>query len=148
MNNIKSDEKEAKENIKNDMYWQWKPRKWWLSLILFWFLSLLGSFSANESTGGGFIIFMMIIIITYSVIDDIRWDKKRKKIMWVVGMWIFHGAILMPLSTYLFFLINSKYFDGQLGVEIFRITYIINATPIIIWSMKKSRKFVKEYNKN
>jgi hypothetical protein len=148
MNNIKSDEKENKDNIKNDVYWQWKPKKWWLTLISFWFISLLGSFNVDKSIGGGFIIFMMIIIVIYSVIDDIRWNKKREKIMWVVGMWVFHGAILMPLSTYFFFLINYKYFDGQLGKEIFRLTYIINATPIIIWSMKKSKKFVKKYNKN
>lgn len=127
----------------NKKNWIWKPKKWWITLLIFWFLSLLGSFTVKETVGGGFIIFMMLIIVIYSVIEDIRWDKNWKKILWVLGMWLFHGAILMFLSTFLFAVINFRYFDGKLGVEIFRLTYIISATPIILYSMSKSKKFMQ-----
>lgn len=124
--------------------WTWKSNKWWLTLIIFWLLSILGSFTVDKNVGGGFIIFMMVIIIIYSVTEDIRWNKTWKKVLWVLGMWLFHGAILMLISTFLFSFINYNYFRGGLEKEIFRITYIINATPIILWSMRKSKKFVKK----
>lgn len=121
--------------------WKWKPKKWWITLILFWFLSVTTTELVSPQNVSGLIKLYTLIIVVYAVIDDIRWESNLKKTFWVLGMWILQSLLLMPATFTVGMLVHS------LGRVIFdRAINITASLPVLIWSMRKSRRFMKKEN--
>lgn len=130
-------DKLKKDELDNNYEWKWKPKKWWITLIIFWFLSVTTTGFVPPDNVSGLIKLYTLIIIIYAVTDDIRWESNYKKTLWVLGMWVLQSFLLMPATFTVGRLVHS------LGRVIFdRAINITASLPVLIWSMRKSKKFM------
>ena len=124
------------ENMRN---WKWKPKRWLIWLISFWFISTIGA-GIIARTGGsyeeesGFIIIIMLIFAIWAAFTDRDWSISRR-IFWVIAVWIIHGFLLVPMGI-IAVLISKPHL-----VE--RTTSLLAAVPLVIWAMQRSRFFVE-----
>ena len=125
---------------KNEITEKWKPKRWWIALIVFWFISTVGA-GIIARTGGtysmesGFIILTMLIFAIFAAITDKGWNI-YKRIIWVIGIWIIHALLIIPAG-----LIATLISKPHL-VE--RTTSLLAAIPLVIWSTRRSRFFVEQ----
>jgi hypothetical protein len=119
---------------------KWKPKRWWVALIMFWFISTVGA-GIIARTGGtysvesGFIILIMLMFAIFAAITDKGWNI-YKRIIWVIGLWIIHALLMLPAS-----LIATLVSKPHL-VE--RTTSLLAAIPLVIWSMRRSKFFIEQ----
>jgi len=125
------------KNNKTD--WKWKPRRWWLGLILFWFISTVGAgiiarSGGSYSTESGFIIFVMLIFAIWAACTDRDWSIPNR-IFWVIGIWIMHAFLAIPAG--LIAVLISKPHLVERAASLFA------AFPLVIWAMRRSKFFVE-----
>ncbi len=123
----------------NKTNWKWKPRRWWLGLILFWFISTVGAgiiarSGGSDSQESGFIIVIMLIFAILAACTDRNW-RIPKRIFWVIGVWIIHAFLIIPAGL-IAVLISKPHL-----VE--RTTSLLAAFPLVIWAMRRSKFFVE-----
>ena len=111
---------------------------------MFFGIAIINSLlSLNQDTGGGLTILGLLIILIYAVSDDIRWEKLWKKILWVFGMWITYNLLIMVLIFTIGRIISPLIFLGGRASFIL-IIYPLAGLPLLLYSMKKSKKFMKK----
>ena len=124
---------------KNDKAgWKWKPKRWWLGLIFFWFISTVGegiiARSGGGSVEGGFIILIMLIFSIFAAYTDRGWSIP-KRIFWVIGVWIIQSLLILPAGL-IAVLISKPYLVD-------RAASLFAAFPLVIWGMRRSKFFVE-----
>lgn len=124
------------ESMRN---WKWKPKRWWIGLIFFWFISTVGA-GIVARTGGsygqesGFIIMIMLIFAIWAACTDRAWSIPIR-VVWVIGVWIIHAFLIIPAG-----LIATLISKTHL-VE--RTTSLLAAFPLVIWAMRRSKFFIE-----
>ena len=123
----------------NKTNWKWKPRRWWLGLTLFWFISTVGAgiiarSGGSDSQESGFIIVIMLIFAILAACTDRNWSIP-KRILWVIGVWIIHAFLIIPVG--LIAVLISKPHLAE------RTTSLLAAFPLVIWAMRRSKFFVE-----
>ena len=126
--------------VKNKITEKWKPKRWWIALVVFWLISAVGSgiiarTGGNNSNESGFIILTMLIFAIFAAITDKSWDI-YKRIIWIIGIWIIHAFLMIPAL-----LIATLISKPHLVV---RTTSLLAAIPLIIWSMRRSKFFIEQ----
>lgn len=125
----------------NKTNWKWKPKRWWLGLILFWFISTGGAGIIARSGGfysethaGGFIGLIMLIFAIFAACTDRNWSIP-KRIFWVIGIYIMYFLLEIP-ACLIAGLISKPHL-----VE--RTTSLLACIPLVIWVMRRSKFFVE-----
>ncbi|MBU2541344.1 MAG: hypothetical protein KJ593_05550 [Candidatus Omnitrophica bacterium] len=123
----------------NKTNWKWKPKRWWLGLIVFWLISTVGAGIIARSGGSyshesGFTILIMLIFAILAACTDRGWSIP-KRIFWIIGIWIIHAFLMIPAS--LIAVLISKPYLAE------RTTSLLAAFPLVIWAMHRSKFFVK-----
>jgi len=121
--------------------WKWRPKRWWIGLILFWLISTVGAGiiartgnSPTYSQESGFIILVMLIFAIFAVCTDRGWNIAIR-IVWVIGVWIIQALLQLPASL-IAVLISKPHL-----VE--RVASLLAAFPLVIWAMRRSKFFVE-----
>jgi len=131
------------ENKKIKTNWKWKPYRWWIWLIIFYFISVIGSgiIARIYEQESGFIIMTMMIFAIWAACTDRGWSIPIR-ILWVFGIWIIHtllslsiALILLPLA----YSVRPHLVDR--GISLFA------ALPLVVWAMSRSKYFVKPVGK-
>ena len=125
---------------KNETTEKWKPKRWWIALIIFWLISTVGAgiiarTGGNDSMEGGFIILTMLIFAIFAAITDKSWNIYKRTI-WVIGIWIIHALLIIPAG-----LIATLISKPHL---IERTTSLFAAIPLVIWAMRRSKFFIEQ----
>lgn len=128
--------------------WKWKPKRWWIGLIIFWFISTVGAGiiarSGNPYTysqESGFIVMIMMIFAIFAACTDRNWSIP-KRIFWVIGVWITQAFLQIP-AFLIAGLCSAKPHLVDRGVS------LLAAFPLVIWAMRRSKFFVERtFNKN
>ena len=126
---------------KNEITEKWRPKRWWIALIIFWLVSTTGAgiidrAEGNDELGSGFIILIMLLFAIFAAITDKGWNI-YKRIIWVPGVWILHIFLTIPASLITFFIPPPPYLAD-------RSAYLIAAIPLVICSMRRSKFFIKQ----
>lgn len=128
---------EEKNKIKTN--WKWKPNRWWIGLIIFWFISTIGAGVIARIYGqeSGFIIMTMMIFAIWAACTDRGWSIPIR-IVWVIGIWIIHTLLSLPIA---FMLLPLSYSLGAHLVD--RGISLFAALPLVVWAMSRSKYFVE-----
>lgn len=128
---------EEKKKIKTN--WKWKPNRWWIGLIIFYFISVVGAGVIARIYGqeSGFIIMTMMIFTIWAACTDRGWSIPIR-IVWVIGIWFIHAMLSPPIA---FILFPLAHFVGLNLVD--RGISLFAALPLIIWAMSRSKYFVE-----
>ena len=127
----------------NQTNWKWRPKRWWIGLIVFWFISVAGAGIIARSVGShgtesGFIIALMLIFAIWAACTDRSWSIPIR-IVWVIGVWIIH-ALLTPITFPLGSLVYSA---GRRPDLVHRVVSLFAAFPLVIWAMRRSKFFIE-----
>jgi hypothetical protein len=130
---------EEKKKIKTN--WRWKPIRWWIGLIIFCFISTIGAGAITRIYGqeSGFIIMTMMIFAIWAACTDRGWSIPIR-IVWVIGIWIIHTLLSLPIAFMLLTLVYSV--EPHLvdrGISLFA------ALPLVVWAMSRSKYFVEPF---
>lgn len=122
-----------KDNIKTK--WTWKPKKWWISLIIFWFVgaslaSIISRTTRREQNYSFFIILLMVIFITWCETKEREWGI-LKRIIFVFGMWVLETLLVLPA------LIIFGFTEG------YKMGNLIASLIIVLIAMRRSTFFVE-----
>ena len=132
-----------KETLRSEkVSWKWKPKRWWLALIVFWLFSTIGAgilarLGQPEGAGTGFIIAIMMVFLIWCAIKDRSW-KVPVRILYVIVAWIIHAILALPIGLAII--------KGSIPVAPHlagRLIALLAAFPIVIWAMRRSTFFVK-----
>ena len=130
---------EEKKKIKTN--WKWKPNRWWIGLIIFCFISIIGAGVIariyGQESESGFIIMTMMIFAIWAACTDRGWSIPMR-IVWVVGVWIFHALLSFPSAFIVVLLVSSVRPDLS-----HRGTALFAALPLVVWAMSRSKYFVE-----
>lgn len=134
----------GRNDSSNKAYWKWKPKRWWIGLIIFWLVSTIGAGVIARAGGilsieSGFIIMIMLIFSIFAAFTDRGW-KIPIRILWVIGVWIIHAFLVIPAG--LIAVLISKPHLAE------RAASLLAAFPLVIWAMRRSKFFVEPCNKN
>lgn len=126
--------------LRNEAGEKWRPKRWWIALIVFWFISTVGAGIIAGSGGtysieSGFIVFVMLLFAIFAAFTDKGWNI-YKRIIWVIGIWIMHAFLLIPAG------LIARLISKPHLVE--RTASLIAAIPLVIWSMCRSKFFVTQ----
>jgi len=125
--------------------WKWKPRRWWLALLIFWLFCTIGASlvvrSGQPKAASGFIIATMLAFIIMCVSKD-RGLKTLSRIFYVISAWIIHAILTFPIGLAVLkgYLPVAPHLGG-------RLITLLAAFPIVIYSMRRSTFFVKPIEK-
>jgi len=129
----------SEENKKTKTYWKWKPYRWWIWLIIFCFISIIGAGVIARIYGqeSGFIIMTMMIFAIWAACTDRGWSIPMC-IVWVIGIWVIHALLSVPIAFIL--LVPAYSVEPHLvdrGISLFA------ALPLVVWAMYRSKYFVE-----
>ncbi len=132
--------KYPEKEVKN---WKWKPKRWWIGLIIFWLISTIGAGVIARSGGSygdesGFIIMTMLIFAIWAACTDRSWSIP-KRIIWVFGVWIVQAILTIPVA----FIVVILFFDVSSPRLIDRGVTLFAAFPLVFWAMRRSTFFVE-----
>jgi len=130
---------EEKKKIKTN--WKWKANRWWVGLIIFCFISTIGAGVIARIYGqeSGFIIMTMMIFAIWAACTDRGWSIPIR-IVWVIGIWIIHTLLSLPIA---FMLLPLAYSIGSHLVD--RGISLFAALPLVVWAMSRSKYFVEPF---
>jgi hypothetical protein len=131
---------EIKKNIETK--WKWKPKRWWIGLIIFWLISTVGAGIIARNGGSseqesGFIIMIMLAFAIWAACTDRGWSIPTR-IVWIVSIWIIHALLIIPIL----FTIGTLVYSVSPHL-VNRSTSLFAAFPLVIWAMSRSRFFVE-----
>lgn len=132
---IKFGEREKNRmNIKNivSSKWQWRPKRWWIFLIVFWLFSTSGGkylFGIEPKTTeqAEFVTVMTFLVLIFAAITD-REHTIPKRIFWVIIASMFYSVI----SLFLYLLVGN-----EAGANIFA------SLIVVVIAMRLSKIFVE-----
>jgi hypothetical protein len=133
----------SEENKKTKTYWKWKPNRWWLGLIVFCFISIIGAGVIARIYGqeSGFTIMTMMIFAIWAACTDRGWSIPIR-IVWIFGIWIIHTLLSLPIA---FMLLPFAHSVGPHLVD--RGISLFAALPLVVWAMSRSKYFIESAGK-
>lgn len=128
-NSVKPEENDIK------IKWTWKPRIWWISLIIFWFVgaslaSIISRTTKSIQNYSSFLILLMIIFVIWCETKERKWGI-LKRVLFVFGMWILESLLVLPA------LIIFGFTEGG------KIGNLIACLVVVLIAMRRSTFFVK-----
>ena len=122
--------------------WKWKPKRWWIGLIVFWFVGVSGAgilarLHQHPKADSSFIIFAMMIFVIWCASKDRSW-RLPMRILYVVGAWFVEAILTLPIG--LIFIKTG--FPASHHYLVGRIITLLGALPVILWAMRRSTFFV------
>ena len=138
--------KSSTEN-KKEIQWTWKPKRWWVSLVGFCFVSIVGgglvaitkSFHGLDETA--FIIVIMMGYAISSICNERKNSSIVWRIVWIFGVWIVHAVLAVIIALFIIVIpgLSNRLNDYELNV----ITTTLAAIPFVIWAMRRWTYFVE-----
>ena len=127
----------------NQTNWKWRPKRWWMGLTVFWLISTVGAGIIARSGGshgaeGAFITIIMLIFAIWAACNDRSWSVFIR-IVWVIGVWIIHALLTIPM---IFTVGLLAYSTGRPHL-VDRVICLFAAFPLVIWAMRRSKFFVE-----
>lgn len=122
---------------KSRLRWRWKPYRWWVALILFWFCCTIGTAvfgDGSASWESGFSIFLLLVLAVWAVSTERTWGV-AVRIITVPAVWVVHALLSAPAAFLAYFFVEQ-------GLQK-RMTSLIAAIPIVFWLMRRSTFFVQ-----
>jgi len=130
------------------MQWRWKPKRWWVCLILFCFVSLFGALITIAITGSykdgtNFPRIILLGIIIFAVCDAREGLRFFPKIGWIFLVLFAHPFFMFfccyPFLEALFAQTSLEFVLAFIGPE----ASTLGAVPFVIWAMRRSAYFVE-----
>jgi len=133
-------------------HWEWRPRRWWIGLLIFWLIAGGGAgvmarsgVPGVEPTSPAFITAVTVIFVIWAATTDRGGWGVPVRIGWVIGLWLLHAVLSVALSLILGYLITSAGINNPENPDMLaRAGNLYAAFPIVIWAMRRSRVFVRE----
>jgi predicted branched-subunit amino acid permease len=117
-----------------DDKWKWKPKRWWIGLIVFWLFSTAGArlFGIEPKTSDqyGFILILTFLAVIFAAITD-REYSLPKRILWV---------IVVPIVYEIIFALGSVIIGHQ------GFSAVVKSLIIVACCMRRSKYFVEQVN--
>ena len=134
---------------KTKINWKWKPKRWWIGLIIFWFVSTTGAgLIAQAAVGvphaeGAFIKLIMIIFLIHSAVTNRNNWSVFIRILWVFAAWVIQSLLLFPAAFSIGLLAHyaGRPELAERGMD------LSAALPVVIWGMRLSKFFVEPETK-
>lgn len=125
--------------------WKWKPKRWWIALVIFWLVSttwagIIARTGGSESMENSAIILTMLIFAIGCTCADRSWSI-IKRVFWVIGLWIMHAILIIP-AIFVAGIISTKPHLFE------RMVSLLAAIPLVIWTMRRSKFFVEPREEN
>lgn len=124
--------------------WKWKPVRWWVALIGFWLISIIGAGIVVRVYGSyegdsAFIGLVMLIFACFSAFTD-RGSSIATRIVWVVGIFVIHSLlspyVSVPIAIFLYYA-SARAELANRGAS------FLVALPLVIWALRRSKFFVE-----
>ena len=113
--------------------WIWRPKRWWIFLIVFWLFSTAGGkhlFGIEPKTNDQvlFIMAMTFMVVIVAAITDRQHTLIPKRIFWV----IIAGVLYSIVSFCLFLLVGSE-----------AAAAVFTSLIVVVIAMRRSKLFVE-----
>ena len=121
--------------------WKWKSKRWWLWVVLFWFVSATGCGIISRTGGdhaaeGIFVLVLLFIFSIFAAITDREWQP-GKRILWAIGIPLMFFAVKIPMVIVSVLMTYTKPEMAD------RANTLSAAIVLFVWAMWRSKYFVE-----
>jgi len=140
--------------MEDKLQWQWRPKRWWIGLLIFWLIAGGGAGimarGGSGSTSPAFVTAAMLLFIIFASFTDYRGWSVLTRIGWAFGLLLMHAPVSFTFSLIFLFVAVSvgakPLIDNPANPFLLdTAANLFAASPFVIWAMRRSKSFVEQF---